>query len=87
MEKLAECANVIPGLTSIYTLGGEVEEDSELLLMIKTRAALVEDLTAVVTSNHPYDVLEVISLPITDEHKAYMDFHLREYHKQSLNSK
>jgi len=73
-EKLAACVNIIPGLTSIYAWEGKLEEDSELLLMIKNRAKLVEDLTAAVTSNHPYDVPEVISLPITDGHKAYMDF-------------
>ena len=71
-DNLAACVNIIPGLTSIFKWEGEVTEDNELLLMIKTRSEIVSELTAKVESLHPYDVCEVISVPITDGSKAYL---------------
>ncbi|KHJ40468.1 hypothetical protein D918_09514 [Trichuris suis] len=62
-KKLAACVNVIPGLKSIYEWKGAIEEDSELLLMIKTRTSMIEELSAYVRANHPYSVAEVIALP------------------------
>lgn len=73
-EKLAACVNVIPGLTSIYSWEGSVEEDSELLLMIKTRSKLIDTLTSKVKEMHPYDVCEVISVPITGGNSQYLDW-------------
>ena len=44
-SKLAACVNVIPNLTSIYEWEGKIEEDSECLLMIKTKKSLLDALT------------------------------------------
>ncbi|CAF4813522.1 unnamed protein product [Pieris macdunnoughi] len=63
-NKLAACVNIIPQITSIYEWKNEINEDNEALLMIKTRTSLVDQLTDFVRSNHPYEVCEVISLPI-----------------------
>lgn len=62
----------IAGLTSIYWWEGKVNEDAELLLMIKTQTHLVPKLTEVVKSNHPYDECEVISLPIIGGSSSYI---------------
>ncbi|XP_068106267.1 protein CutA isoform X2 [Hyperolius riggenbachi] len=73
-RKLAACVNVIPQITSIYEWKGKIEEDSEVLLMIKTRSSKVPDLTEYVRSVHPYEVCEVISVPIEQGNPAYLSW-------------
>ncbi|KOC67233.1 Protein CutA like protein [Habropoda laboriosa] len=71
-NKLAACVNIIPQLTSVYEWKNEINEDSELLLMIKTRTDTVDALTKYVMENHPYEVCEVISLPIKNGSEKYL---------------
>ena len=71
-SNLAACVNIIPGISSIYQWQGEVEQDSELLLVAKTQRALFDQLVAVVVKNHPYDVPEVIALPIVAGSEEYL---------------
>jgi len=73
-SKLAACVNMIPGVESMYWWEGKVETDSELLLMIKSRASLVNALTAKVKAVHPYDTPEVIAVPITGGSDAYIQW-------------
>lgn len=54
-EKLAACVNRVPGVESVYWWDGKVQTDSEELLIIKTRASLVEALTEHVKTNHEYE--------------------------------
>ncbi|KAL4711675.1 hypothetical protein ACJJTC_003442 [Scirpophaga incertulas] len=71
-NKLAACVNIIPQVTSIYEWKNEINEDNEALLMIKTRTSQVDKLTEFVRSNHPYEVCEVISLPIKNGNPPYL---------------
>lgn len=71
-EKLAACVNIVPKITSIYEWEGAITEDNEVLMMIKTRTSLVDDLTQYVVANHPYTVCEVISLPIENGNNKYL---------------
>lgn len=71
-NKLAACVNIIPQLTSIYEWEGKIQEEPELLLMIKTRTEKVDALTKYVKENHPYTVCEVISLPIQNGNSDYL---------------
>uniref|UniRef100_A0A1B6FXF1 Uncharacterized protein n=2 Tax=Cuerna arida TaxID=1464854 RepID=A0A1B6FXF1_9HEMI len=73
-NQLAACVNIVPGITSIYKWEGKIEEDSELLLMVKTRTQKIVELTAYVKANHPYSVPEVISTPIESGHDLYLKF-------------
>lgn len=62
--RLAACVNIVPGVTSIYRWKGTVEEASELLLVIKTKAELIQELTAKLREVHSYEVPELIALPV-----------------------
>ena len=59
-NKLAACVTIVPRITSIYAWEGEVIEDPEVLLMMKTRTSRLDELTQFVVENHPYRVAEVL---------------------------
>ncbi|XP_068854999.1 protein CutA [Aphelocoma coerulescens] len=71
-QRLAACVNVLPGVTSVYTWQGKLEEDSEVLLMIKTRSSRVPALTEFIRSHHPYEVPEVVALPVAQGNLPYL---------------
>ncbi|KAH7728061.1 CutA1 divalent ion tolerance protein [Aphelenchoides avenae] len=71
-KKLAACVNIVPQVKSIYSWKGNIEEDSEVLMIIKTKTERVDDLKRTVLQNHPYDVPEFISLPIQTGSEAYL---------------
>jgi len=71
-SQLAACVNIIPGIESVYSWKGNIETDQEVLMMIKTRKSLVEDLTVVVNKEHPYDVAEVIAVPLVGGSDQYL---------------
>ena len=63
-ERLAACANVIDGMTSIYRWQGKIEEGHEAVLILKTELALIDALTARVKALHSYTVPCVVAWPI-----------------------
>lgn len=69
---LAACVNVVPGLVSIYRWKGEVERAEERLLLIKTRRETFAALREALVALHPYEVPEVLALPIEDGHAPYL---------------
>ncbi|HEY6001683.1 MAG TPA: divalent-cation tolerance protein CutA [Anaeromyxobacter sp.] len=71
-ERLAACGNVVPGLRSIYRWEGKVQEDDEALLLLKTTRARFEALRDRVLALHPYEVPEVIALPVEAGSAAYL---------------
>ena len=73
-ERLAACANVVPGVQSIYRWRGAVEEASEVLLVVKTRASRADALAARVRSLHPYELPEVVVLPVRGGSRAYLQW-------------
>ncbi|HET9836472.1 MAG TPA: divalent-cation tolerance protein CutA [Rhodanobacteraceae bacterium] len=77
-ERLAACVNRVPGLTSVYRWQGKIQEDSEVLLLIKSRGELFESLRARLVALHPYDVPEVIALGIAAGHAPYLEWLCRE---------
>jgi periplasmic divalent cation tolerance protein len=74
-KKLAACVNILPGVTSIYTWKGAVQKDQELLLVVKTRADLFHArLVPAVKAVHPYEVPEIIALPLVLGSPDYLDW-------------
>jgi len=72
--KLAACVNIMPGALSVYQWQGKLEQDTEYQLQIKTSAELYPLLQAKVIELHPYDIPEIIALPIIDGHQPYLDW-------------
>lgn len=64
-ESLAGCVNIIKGIRSIYRWQGKIEDEAEILLIVKTQKVLFERLCSRVRELHSYQVPEVIALPIT----------------------
>ncbi|WP_457639010.1 divalent-cation tolerance protein CutA [Persephonella sp.] len=73
-NKLAACVNIIPGLNSIYYWQGKIEDDSEVLLVVKTQEKLFHQLEKFVKENHPYTVPEIIALPIIKGSESYLNW-------------
>lgn len=70
--KLAACAGIMPGLRSVYWWKGRIESASELLLTLKTEARKVRKLAAEAKKLHPYEIPEIIALPITGGNPGYL---------------
>jgi len=71
-RRLAACVNVVPGVVSVYRWKGEVCRDQELLLVIKTRRERLDALREALVGLHPYDVPELVALPIVAGHEPYL---------------
>jgi periplasmic divalent cation tolerance protein len=77
-ERLAACGNVVPGLRSIYRWEGVVQDEPEALLLLKTTAGRFEQLRERVLALHPYQVPEVVALPIEAGSRAYLEWIAKE---------
>ncbi|UCG79434.1 MAG: divalent-cation tolerance protein CutA [Nitrospirota bacterium] len=71
-EKLAACVNIIRDIRSVYMWKGKIEDDTEVLMIVKTRKEHFEKLRDVVTELHSYEVPEVISLPLIAGSEPYL---------------
>lgn len=69
---LAACVNIVPGVRSIYRWKGEVQDDGEVLLIIKTSAERFDAMRDWLVEAHPYDVPEVLALPVDAGADAYL---------------
>ena len=73
-SRLAACANIIRNIRSIYTWQGNIQDDSEVLMMVKTRKGLFNAVSGRVKELHSYDVPEIIALPIIDGSPDYLEW-------------
>ncbi|MDH4023340.1 MAG: divalent-cation tolerance protein CutA, partial [Gammaproteobacteria bacterium] len=69
---LAACVNCVSGIRSMYRWEGEIRDDTEVLLVIKTRAARYAALEATLRAQHPYDLPEIIALPVVAGSRDYL---------------
>ena len=77
-ERLAACVNVVSGVRSIYRWQGELQDDAEVLLLAKTRADRCAALAARVEALHPYELPEILVLPVRGGSERYLDWVLSE---------
>jgi periplasmic divalent cation tolerance protein len=70
--RLAACVSCLPGVVSFYRWSGRVEEDGEMLLMIKSTSERLEELKAHVLRVHPYEVPEFLVLPVSEGGELYL---------------
>ena len=75
---LAACVNILPGMRSIYRWKGAVEAADEVVMIVKTRASLAEQVTAAVKASHPYDTPAVLILPVDGGNQSFIDWILAE---------
>lgn len=73
-ERLAACVQILPQMTSVYRWKGEVQRESEHLLLIKTKAEKWGDLREFIASNHPYEVPEIVAMKTEHASLAYLDW-------------
>ncbi len=71
-KKLAACVNAVEKVNSLYWWKGKIENDSEGLLIIKTKRELFKKLAEEVRKVHPYEVPEIIALPVVDGNEDYL---------------
>jgi len=71
-QQKAACVNIIPAIDSHFRWEDKLKAEQEALLIIKTRASLVGEVTNLVKTVHSYDVPEVIALPIIGGNPEYL---------------
>ncbi|MBU2488776.1 MAG: divalent-cation tolerance protein CutA [Proteobacteria bacterium] len=77
-DRLAACVNILPGMQSCYRWKGEIERAVEVVLIAKTKAALLPEVVARVKEIHSYEVPCVVSLPITNGNPDFLDWIMAE---------
>ncbi|MBM3569238.1 MAG: divalent-cation tolerance protein CutA [Alphaproteobacteria bacterium] len=71
-ERLAACVNIVDGMTALYRWQGKIEQGSEAILILKTRAAQVSALTARIKALHSYSVPCVVTWPLTQGNPDFL---------------
>ena len=69
---LAACVNIVEGVVSVYAWQGEINEDAELLLVAKTTESAYPELERLWQGQHPYELPEIIAVPISTGLDAYL---------------
>ncbi|GBE36656.1 divalent-cation tolerance protein CutA [bacterium BMS3Bbin07] len=73
-ERLAGCVNIVKGIRSIYSWEGKVEDEHEVLMIVKTKRDLFNALEKRVKELHSYSVPEIISLPLVEGSEEYLSW-------------
>ena len=73
-SRLAACVNIVPGLVSVYRWQNAVQQDSECLMIIKAAAARLDALTEWLQTHHPYELPEIVAVPVTAGLQSYLDW-------------
>lgn len=73
-EHLAACINCVPGLLSVYRWQDQIEEQAEVLLLIKTSQTRFQALKARILALHPYELPEIVAVDVSAGHPPYLDW-------------
>ncbi|HUL41762.1 MAG TPA: divalent-cation tolerance protein CutA [Burkholderiales bacterium] len=82
--RLAACVNVMAECTSVYRWKGKIETAQEVPVFIKTLKAHFPRLEQMVRQSHPYELPELVAVPISDGLKAYLDWLAVETHSLTI---
>jgi periplasmic divalent cation tolerance protein len=77
-ENLVACVNMVPGVRSLYRWQGSIQDEQELMLVIKTRTDRYEKLEQRLRELHPYEICEVMAFDVVAGSKTYLDWILAE---------
>jgi periplasmic divalent cation tolerance protein len=83
-RKLAACINILPAVQSVYRWQGVIEEAAECTMMIKTTRARYMEIELAVKEAHPYQLPEIVALPIVAGLPAYLNW-IAEETKKDIN--
>lgn len=72
--RLAACVNILPAVRSVFRWQGEVQDETEALMIVKTTAIRAAALGSWLLEHHPYDVPEVLVLPVEGGSSAYLEW-------------
>ncbi len=73
-ERLAACANLLPAVRSIYHWQGKLHDENEVLVLLKTRAEHLERLKLRILELHPYELPEVLAVPVEAGYQPYLEW-------------
>ena len=73
-EKLVACANIIDAVSSFYWWKGKIEEDKEVLVIMKSHKNLFKNLSSRIMELHSYEVPEILAIPIVNGSSSYLDW-------------
>ncbi len=73
-KKLIACCNIIPSVTSVYMWKGKLQEDNEVLMIMKTETTLFEQIETEIKKLHSYDIPEIICIPVNNGSRKYLDW-------------
>jgi periplasmic divalent cation tolerance protein len=73
-SRLAACVNILKGMRSIYRWQGKIEDEDEVLMIVKTRRDLFVELSKRVKELHSYSVPEIIALPVIEGAEEYLNW-------------
>jgi periplasmic divalent cation tolerance protein len=82
-QHLAACVNILPGMISHYRWQGIIERAEEVVMLIKTRASLAEEVRAQVKSRHSYETPAILVLSIESVDQTYLAWVMAETEKNS----
>ena len=73
-QKKAACINIVPSVSSLFWWQDEIDSAQESLLIVKTKASLLNEIVALVKEIHSYDIPEIIALPIVGGNQDYLEW-------------
>ncbi|OSQ30960.1 divalent-cation tolerance protein CutA [Thalassospira sp. MCCC 1A03138] len=73
-ERLAACANIMPQMTAIYEWDGDIEEENEIVIILKSTSTAATALSEWITDHHPYDIPCILEIPLGRGNGPYVDW-------------